>query len=189
MPIMPPKKNVPLSSPRKLPTWFMTPALKICLESKCKKEQKQLKKNKYVIEKKKGFTNYLDSRNGIRRRFDRREYDTKKREVEFGKAYTKYMKERTKIKLKIFKEKEHNDLLNCQLKKCYNDILNTLKIRVESILAHTNKNTEEYKLASKYNKLLTQMGKTNKLTGEDIKRFDIDLVKIILKEHIGKQYW
>jgi len=41
MPIMPPKKNVSLS-PRKLPMWFMTPALKICLESKCKKEQGQL---------------------------------------------------------------------------------------------------------------------------------------------------
>ena len=70
MPIMPPKKNVPLSSPRKLPTWFMTPALKICLESKCKKEQGQLNKNKYVLEKKKSFTKYLDSRNGIRRRFE-----------------------------------------------------------------------------------------------------------------------
>jgi len=127
MPIMPPKKNVPLS-PRKLHTWFMTPALKICLESKCKKEQGQLNKNKYVLEKKKIFTKYLDSRNNILTRFDRREYDTKKREVEFGKAYTKYMKERTKIKIKIMKEKEYNDLLNCQMKNCYNDTFTPLDI-------------------------------------------------------------
>jgi hypothetical protein len=72
MPIMPPKKNVALS-PRKLPMWFMTPALKICLESKCKKEQGQLNKNKYVLEKKKIFTKYLDSRNDILTRFDRGE--------------------------------------------------------------------------------------------------------------------
>ena len=182
---MPPKKNVALS-PRKLPTWFITPALSKCLESKCKKEQKQLNKNKYVIEKKINFRKYLENRRNIHSRF---EHDKKKRDVEFRKAYMKYMKERTKIKIKIMKEKEYNDLLNCQLKKCYNDTLNTLNIQIESILAYTNKNTEEYKLASKYKKILTQMGKTNKLTGEEIKRFNIDLVKIILKEHIGKQYW
>jgi hypothetical protein len=187
MPIMPPKKNVALS-PRKLPMWFMTPALKFCLESKCKKEQGQLNKNKYVLEKKKIFTKYLDSRNDILTRFDRGEYDTKKREVEFGKAYTKYMKERTKIKIKIMKEKEYNDLLNCQMKNCYNDTLNTLKIHIESILAHTNKTTDEYKLASKYKKIIAQMAKKTKLTGEDIKRFNNDLVKIILKEHKYPQY-
>lgn len=49
---MPPKKKVALS-PHKLPTWFMTPDLSNCLKSKCKKEQGQLKNNKYVIEKKK----------------------------------------------------------------------------------------------------------------------------------------
>ena len=100
------------------------------------------------------------------------------------------MKERTKIKIKIMKEKEHNDLLTCKLKSCYNDILNTLKVRIESILAHTKKNTEEYKLASKYKKILHRpMGKTTKLTREDINRFDIDMVKTILKEHTGKEYW
>ena len=50
--VMPPKKKVALS-PHKLPTWFMTPDLSNCLKSKCKKEQGQLKNNKYVIEKKK----------------------------------------------------------------------------------------------------------------------------------------
>ena len=185
---MPTKKKAALS-PRKLPTWFMTPALSNCLESKCKKEQGQLKNNKYVLEKKQIFTKYLDSRNDVRTRFDIGEYDKGKREVKFGKAYTKYMKERTKIKIKIMKEKEYNDLLNCQMKNCYNDTFNTLKIRIESILAHTKKNTEEYKLASKYKKILTQMGKKTKLTGEEVNRFNIDMVKIILKEHTGKQYW
>jgi hypothetical protein len=128
----------------------------------------------------------LNSRNDINARFKN---DKEKREIAFGKAYIKYMKDRTKIKIKIMKEKEHNDLLTCKLKSCYNDNLNTLKILIESILAHTKKNTEKYKLASKYKKLLTQMGKTTKLTGEEVNRFDIDMVKIILKEHTGKQYW
>lgn len=172
--------------PHKLPMWYETPALQKCLNIKCKKEKEQLTKNKYVIEKKKIFTNYLNSRNNINARFNNAK---EKRDVEYGKAYMKYMKERTKIKMKIMKEKEHNDLLDCKLKSCYNDILNTLKVRIESILAHTKKNTEEYKLASKYNKILTQIGKKTKLTREDINRFDIDMVKTILKEHTGKQYW
>ena len=179
---MPPKDKLVLS--RKLPTWFMTPALSKCLKIKCKKEQDQLNKNKYVIEKKLNFTRYLNNINNIRTRF---EYDKKKRDVEFEKAYMKYMKDRTKIKIKIMKEKKYIDLVNCQMKNCYNDTLNTLKIRIESILVHTNKNTEEYKLASKYKKILTQMG--TKLTDKEIIRFNIDLVKIILKEHKGKQYW
>jgi hypothetical protein len=76
---------------RKLPTWFMTPALSKCLKIKCKKEQDQLNKNKYVIEKKLNFTRYVNSINNIRTRF---EYDKKKRDVEFEKAYMKYMKDR-----------------------------------------------------------------------------------------------
>jgi hypothetical protein len=162
----------------------MTSCLSKCLKIKCKKEQDQLNKNKYVIEKKLNFTKYLNSRNNIRMRF---EYDKKRMEVEFGKAYMKYMKERTKIKIKIMKEKRYNDLVNCQMKNCYKDTLNTLKIRIESILVHTNRNTEEYKLASKYKKILTQMG--TKLTDKDINRYNMDLVKIILKEHKEKQYW
>jgi hypothetical protein len=132
------------------------------------------------------FRNYIKNRRNIHSLF---EHDKKKREVEFGKAYMKYMKERTKIKIKIMNEKEYNDLLNCQIKNCYNDTLKTLKIHIESILAHTNKNTEEYKLAFKYKKILTQIGKTTKLTREDINAFNVDMVKIILKEHKGKQYW
>jgi hypothetical protein len=182
---MPTKIKAALSPSRKLPTWFMTPALSNCLKINCKKEQEQINKNKYVIEKKIIFRNYLEKRRNIHTLF---EYDNKKKEEEYEKAYRKYMKERTKIKIKIMKEKEYNDLLNCQMKNCYNDTLKTLKILIENILAHTNKTTEEYKLASKYKKLLTQMGKKTKLTGEDINRFNIDLVKIILKEHKYPQY-
>ena len=61
---MPPKKKVALS-PRKLPTWYETPALQKCLNIKCKKEKEQLTKNKYVLQKKKIFTNYLNSINGL----------------------------------------------------------------------------------------------------------------------------
>ena len=40
---MPPKKKVALP-PRKLPTWYETPALQKCLNIKCKKEKEQLTK-------------------------------------------------------------------------------------------------------------------------------------------------
>jgi hypothetical protein len=180
------KEKKPVLSSRKVPMWFMTPALSNCLKINCKNEQEQINKNKYVIEKKKIFTNYLEKRRNIRSLF---EYDNKKREEEYEKAYIKYMKERTKIKIKIMKEKEYKELVNCQMKNCYNDTIKTFKILIESILAHTNKNTEEYKLASKYKNILTGMGKTTKLTDKEINRFNIDMVKIILKEHKYPQYW
>jgi hypothetical protein len=190
------------------PTWFKTPALSNCINTKCKKEQEQLNKNKYVIEKETNFRKYLDNRNNIRARFNNNNnndyyYDSKnnirarnkdndkeKREAELDKLYNKDMKEKTKLKLKIMKEKDHNDLLNCRLKKCYKESLNTLKWLIKDILTHADKKTGKYKLALKYKKLLEKNKlEKKKLTREDINAFDIEMVKIILKEHKGKQYW
>ena len=173
------------------PTWYMTPALSNCVNTKCKKEQEQLKKNKYVIEKSKNFSNYLESRNNIRARFNNdNDNDKKKREAALNKLYNKDMKEKTKLKLKIMKEKDHNDLIDRRLKVCYKESLNTLKWLIKDILTHADKKTGKYKLALKYKKLLEKNKlEKKKLTREDINAFDIEMVKIILKEHKGKQYW
>lgn len=173
------------------PTWYMTPALSNCVNTKCKKEQEQLKKNKYVIEKSKNFSNYLNSRNNIRARFNNdNDNDKKKREAALNKLYNKDMKDKTKLKLKIMKEKDHNDLIDRRLKVCYKESLNTLKWLIKDILTHADKKTGKYKLALKYKKLLEKNKlEKKKLTREDINAFDIEMVKIILKEHKGKQYW
>ena len=169
------------------PTWFMTPALSNCVNTKCKKEQEQIKKNKYVIKKELNFGKYLDNRNNIRARFNN---DKKKRETELDKLYNKDMKKKTKLKLKIMKEKDHNDLVDCRLKRCYKDSLNTLKWLIKDILTHADKKTGKYKLALKYKKILEKNKlEKRKLTREDINAFDIEMVKIILKENKGKQYW
>jgi hypothetical protein len=149
------------------PTWYMRPALSNCVNTKCKKEHEQLKNNKYVVKKSKNFSKYLESRNNIRARFNN-DNDKKKREAALNKLYKKDMKEKTKLKLKIMKEKDHNDLIDRRLKVCYKESLNTLK----------------YKKLLEKNKL-----EKKKLTREDINAFDIQMVKIILKEHKGKQYW
>ena len=171
------------------PTWYMRPALSNCVNIKCKKEQEQLNKNKYVIEKIRNFSNYLESKNNIRRRFNN-DNDKEKRDAALEKLYKKDMKEKTKLKLKIMKEKDHNDLIDCRLKVCYKESLNTLKSLIKDILTHSDKKTGKYKLALKYKKILEKNKlERKKLTREDINAFDIEMVKIILKEHIGKQYW
>lgn len=173
------------------PTWFMTPALASSVYTKCEKQLDQLNKNKYIVEKRKNFSNYLEKRNNIRSRFNNDNVnDKKKRDVELGKLYKKDIKEKTKLKLKIMKEKDHNDLVDCRLKVCYKESLNTLKWLIKDILTHADKKTRKYKLALKYkNKLEKNKLEGKKLTREDINAFDIEMVKIILKENIGKQYW
>lgn len=188
---MQPHKFIPLSP--KLPkwsmepTWFMTPALASCVYTKCEKQLDQLNKNKYIVEKRKNFSNYLEKRNNIRYHFNN---DKKKRDTELGKLYKKDMKEKTKLKLKIMKETDHYDLVDCRLKRCYKESLNTLKWLIKDILTHADKKTGKYKLALEYkNKLEKNKLDRKKLTREDINAFDIKMVKIILKENIGKQYW
>ena len=163
------KEEKPVLSSRKVPMWFMTPALSNCLKINCKNEQEQINKNKYVIEKKNLLFKMLEKKKKIKEHLKN---DKDRRNIEFKKLDLMRMKNRAKLKIKIIKEKDHNNFINCQLKNCYNKSINTLKILIENILTHTNKNTEEFKLASKYNKLF----KENKLTVEDIKSFDIKMM-------------
>jgi len=164
---MQPHKFIPLSP--KLPkwsmepTWFMTPALASCVYTKCEKQLDQLNKNKYIVEKRKNFSNYLEKRNNIRYHFNN---DKKKRDTELGKLYKKDMKEKTKLKLKIMKETDHYDLVDCRLKRCYKESLNTLKWLIKDILTHADKKTGKYKLALEYKNKL----KKNKLDRKKLTR-------------------
>ena len=77
----------------------------------------------------------MNSRNNIRARFNNdNDNDKKKREAALNKLYNKDMKEKTKLKLKIMKEKDHNDLIDRRLKVCYKESLNTLKWLIKDIL-------------------------------------------------------
>lgn len=173
---MPPKKKDDVSHNLK-DIFDAAIALANCLNIKCKKEQEQLKKNKYVIEKEKLVLNFVNEMKNIKERFKN---DKVRGEIEFGKKFVEYSKEYSNLEIKIINEKNHNDLIMCQLQGCYNERLHMLKYSIEKTLNRAKKNTEIYKLAYKYK----NMFETTKLTVEDINNFDIDTKKIGLNEII-----
>lgn len=177
---MPPKKKVALSPSNHLPSIFEAiAALQKCLSIKCKVEQEKLKKSKYLAEIEK-LT--IEFQNGVKDLQERFKNDKDKREAEFGKKFINYMKEITEIKIKMMKDKERGDLIDCQLKNCYNDTLHMLKLSNENMLKVADKTTEQYKVALKYKKIFEK----NKLKGDDLNNLDIDMMKIKLKEYTNK---
>ena len=176
---MPPEKKVALTQPKHLPSIFdAIIALQKCLSIKCKKEQDKLKKSKYLVEIEKLTIEFQKNVKDLNERFKN---DKVKREAEFGKKFINYMKKITEIKIKMIKEKERDYLIDCQLKNCYNDTMNMLKLSIENMLKVADKTTEQYKVALKYKKIF----ETNKLKGDDINNLDIDMMKIRLKEYIN----
>jgi hypothetical protein len=174
--IMPPKKKVALT-PHKLTSMLdAVVALQKCLSIKCKIEQEKLKKSKYLVEIEKITGEF---QNGVKDLQERFKNDKDKREAEFGKKFINYMKKTTELKIKMMKEKERDELIDCQLKNCYEDTLHMLKLSIENMLEAADKTTEQYKLALKYKKIF----ETTKLKGEDINNLDIDMMKIRLKEY------
>ena len=159
------KKKVVLSFPKLIPEHLKNDmknildavlALSSCLKTKCKIEQEQSKKTKLAIEMEKLMLNFQENlKNG---------------KVDFKKFNNK-IKE---LKIKIMKEKESEDLVNCQLKNCYNESIKSLKVSFESILALGDKKTGEYKLALKYKKIL----ETKKLTAELLNKLRIEMMKL-----------
>lgn len=170
------KKKVTLT-PHKLTSMLdAVVALQKCLSIKCKKEQEKLKKSKYIIEIEKLTSEFQNGAKELQERFKN---DKDKREAEFGKKFINYMKKTTEIKIRMMKEKERDELIDCQLKNCYEDTLHMLKLSTENMLAMPDKTTEQYKLALKYKKIF----ETTKLKGKDINNLDIDMMKIKLKEY------
>lgn len=70
------------------------------------------------------------------------------------------------------KEKEREMVVKCYLKNCYNETSRLLKLTIQNILVHYEKSSKEYKLASKYKKIL----ETNKLTVEHFNSIDTELI-------------
>jgi hypothetical protein len=113
---------------------------------------------------------------------DKNKKDRVRGDIEFGEYYMKYIKANSDLDIKIIEERYHNELLNCRLKGCYNESLLLLILTIENIVSSTDKNTELYKLASKYKTIF----ETKKLTVNDINAFEIDKKKVELASHLAK---
>ncbi len=131
-------------------------AIENCLKTKCKIEQNELKKKKITMEIEKLMFNFQENlRNG---------------KVDFKK----FNNEITKLKIKAIKEKENEELVRCQLKNCYNETLNAMKLSLESILALSEKSSKEHKFALKHKKIL----ETNKLTVEYFNKLGVEMINL-----------
>jgi hypothetical protein len=154
-------------------------ALHNCITIKCKKEEEQSKKSKYVVEKEKLMEDFTKKMKDYNERYKK---DRVRGDIVFGKFYMKYIKASADLDIKIIEEKYQNELLNCRLKGCYNESLHMLNLTIENIVTGNDKNTELYKLASKYKMIF----ETNKLTVNDINAFEIDKRKVELKSYLVK---
>jgi deoxycytidylate deaminase len=167
-----------------------TVALHKCITIKCKKEKEQSEqsnKSKYIVEKEKLMLEFSKRMEGENERYKKyrkmkKMKDRVRGDIEFGEYYMKYMKANADLDIKIIEERYHNELLNCRLKGCYNESLLLLNLTIENIVSSTDKNTELYKLASKYKTIF----ETNKLTVNDINAFEIDKKKVELASNLAK---
>jgi hypothetical protein len=76
-----------------------------------------------------------------------------------------FMKEMSKIQKKINKTDENINLVECQLKKCYQQTHDMVMFSIDSILKRVNKKTEpkKYDMIMKYKKLFS-----NKIETKDL---------------------
>lgn len=126
-----------------------------CIKKKCKHEKEQLKKNKYIIE---AENLMLDAKNG-------------------KKDLKTVMKKIAELKIKVIEEKHRDELIACQLKDCYKETLNAMKLSIEGILATTKKDTDDYKLACRYKTIFAK----SKITQQHIDNLEIEVMKLKLK--------
>lgn len=127
-----------------------------CIKNKCKHEKEQLKKNKYIIE---AENLMLDVKNG-------------------KKDLKTVMKKIAELKIKVIEEKHRDELMACQLKDCYKETLNAMKLSIEGILATTKKDTDDYKLAYKYKTIFAK----SKITQQHIDNLEIEIMKLKFKK-------
>lgn len=123
-----------------------------CIKNKCKYEKEQLKKNKYIIE---AENLMLDVKNG-------------------KKDLKTVMKKIAELKIKVIEEKYRDELMACQLKDCYKETLNAMKLSIEGILFTTKKDTDDYKLAYKYKTIFAK----SKITQQHIDNLEIEVMKL-----------
>ena len=127
-----------------------------CIKKKCKHEKEQLKKNKYIIE---AENLMLDVKNG-------------------KKDLKTVMKKIAELKIKVIEEKHRDELMACQLKDCYKETLNAMKLSIEGILATTKKDTDDYKLARRYKIIFAK----SKITQQHIDNLEIEIMKLKFKK-------
>ena len=127
-----------------------------CIKKKCKHEKEQLKKNKYIIE---AENLMLDVKNG-------------------KKDLKTVMKKIAELKIKVIEEKHRDELMACQLKDCYKETLNAMKLSIEGILATTKKDTDDYKLARRYKIIFAK----SKITQQHIDNLEIEVMKLKFKK-------
>jgi hypothetical protein len=125
-----------------------------CLNMNCNQEMNIYYRNKYILEMENSI---FDFRNNLKN----------------GKAdFTKFNNEIAKLKIKAMKDKERKMVVKCYLKNCHNETSRLLKLTIQNILVHYEKSSKEYKLASKYKKILEK----NKLTVEHFNNIDRELI-------------
>ena len=123
--------------------------LEKCVKEKCKIERKKIEKSADMI-----TINNL-----------REDFKNKKMSAD------KFLEQFSKIKLNILKSELRDELIKCQIDKCYSDTKKVIDNSVSHILNSKNYSKDEpvYKLAKKISNY-----KDKKLTIQDIKDLDIE---------------
>ena len=100
-------------------------------------------------------------------------------DVKNGKRDLKTVMEKiAELKIKVIEEKHRDELMACQLKDCYKETLNAMKLSIEGILATTKKDTDDYKLAYKYKTIFAK----SKITQQHIDNLEIEVMKLKMKK-------
>lgn len=152
-----PKKKIVLSRPK--PLFNMRNLLEAvnnfrdCLNMKCDIEQNQYYRNKNIIKMENSISDFR--------------YNLKNGRADFSK----FNNEIAKLKSIVMKEKERKILVDSQLKNCYNETSQLLRLTIENILHNGDKKTELYKHAVKYKNIL----ETNKITAKHLNDIETDL--------------
>jgi hypothetical protein len=122
--------------------------LEKCVKEKCKIERKKIEKSADMI-----------TINNLREDFKNKKITT-----------DKFLEQFSKIKLNILKSELRDELIKCQIDKCYSDTKKVIDNSVSHILNSKNYSKDEpvYKLAKKIANY-----KDKKLTIQDIKDLDI----------------
>jgi hypothetical protein len=151
------KKKIVLSRPK--PLFNMRNLLEAvnnfrdCLSMKCNIEQNQYYRNKNIIKMENSISDFR--------------YNLKN-----GKAdFSKFNNEIAKLKSIVMKEKERKILVNSELKHCYNETSQLLRLTIENILHNGDKKTKIYNNALQYKKLLEK----NKITAKHLNNIETDL--------------
>jgi hypothetical protein len=123
--------------------------LEKCVKEKCKIERKKIEKSADMI-----TINNL-----------REDFKNKKMSAD------KFLEQFSKIKLNILKSELRDELIKCQIDKCYSDTKKVIDNSVSHILNSKNYSKDEpvYKLAKKISNY-----KDKRLTIQDIKDLDIE---------------